>query len=93
MVEPGTYPPLDWRVLSDTVQVGSYEGRVVVVLYTVDAGDSIEFCGLLTATPDQELEVLFGVGKGTAWWETRWRRARNGGEFLHAEHLAGEPDG
>jgi hypothetical protein len=90
MVEPGTYPPLDWRELSDTVQVGSHQGRVVVVLYSVDAGDSIEFCRLLTDTPDQDVEVLFGVAESTAWWDTRWRRGRNGCEFLHAEHLAGE---
>jgi len=27
---------------------------VVAILYTVDAGDSLEFCGLLTDTPDQD---------------------------------------
>jgi hypothetical protein len=85
VVEPGTYPQL----LSDSVHVGSADGRVVAILYTVDAGDSVEFCGLLTDTPDQDVEVLFGVAEGTTWWDTRWRRGRNGWEFLYAEHLAG----
>ncbi len=88
MVEPGTYLRLHWRALSDSVHVGSADGRVVAVLYTVDAGDSLEFCGLLTDRPDQEVEVLFGVAEGTAWWDTRWQRGENGCEFLYAEYLA-----
>lgn len=89
MIEPGTYPRLDWRVLSDTLQVGSIDGRVVAILYGVDAGDSWEICGFLTDTPDQEIEVLFGVAEGTEWWDTRWDRGQNGCEFLYAEYLAG----
>ena len=88
VVEPGTYPRLAWRVLSETLQTGSIDGRVVAILYAVDAGDSWEICGFLTDTPEQETEVLFGVAEGSAWWETRWDRGQNGCEFLYAEHLA-----
>jgi hypothetical protein len=56
VVEPGTYPRLAWRALSET--------------------------------PEQEIEVLFGVAEGSEWWETRWDRGQNGCEFLYAEHLA-----
>jgi hypothetical protein len=88
MVEPGTYPRLVWRTLGDALQVGSVDGRVVAILYAVDAGDSWEMCGFLTDVPDQEVEVLFGVAEGTDWWDTRWDRGQYGCEFLYAEHLA-----
>ena len=90
VVEPGTYQRLAWRALSETLHVGSADGRVVAILYAVDAGDSWEICGFLTDTPEQEIEVLFGVAEGSEWWETRWDRGRNGCEFLYAEHLAHE---
>ncbi len=89
MVEPGTYARLSWRVLSDTLQIGSIDGRVVALLYAVDAGDSWEICGFLTDKPDQDLEVLFGIGKGFAPLSTFWDRGQYGCEFLYAEHLAG----
>jgi hypothetical protein len=61
---------------------------VVAVAYAVDAGDSWEMCGFLVDTPNQDVEVLFGVAEGSAWWEGRWSRAEYGCEFLYAEHLA-----
>jgi hypothetical protein len=80
------YPRLEWRVLNDAVQVGSDGGRVVAVLYTVDGGDSDEFCCLLTDTPDQAADVMFGVaGPGSAW-DSRWERGRGACEFVYAEH-------
>lgn len=77
--------PLTWRVLSDTCHVGSEGGRVVAILYTVEAsaGDLpvLEFCRLLTGTPDQEVAVLFGVAEYTGvWWDSRWDRGRRASE-------------
>lgn len=82
------YPKLAWRELSDSVQVGSTEGRVVAILYIVDGGDSWEFCCLLTDTPEQEVDVLFGVAEGVSGWHSRWERGRGGCEFVYAEYLA-----
>ena len=85
------YPTLAWRELSDSVQVGSDDGRVVAILYTVDGGDSYEFCCLLADTPDQVVDVLFGVAEGTGpAWNSRWERGRRACEFVYAEHLAAE---
>ncbi len=91
MADPESYPPLDWRVLSPYVQVGSDGGRVVAILYIVDAGACWEFCCLLTDTPDQEVDVLFGIAEGTGpAWNSRWERGRRACEFVYAEHLAAE---
>jgi hypothetical protein len=83
-----TDPRLGWRELSDSTHIGSDDGLVVAILYTVDAGDSLEFCCLLTNTPEQDADVLFGVAEGTgSAWDSRWERGRRACEFVYREHL------
>ena len=80
---------LAWRKLSDGIHVGSDAGRVVAILYTVDAGIAYEFWCLLTDAPEQKSEVLFGVSERAASaWATRWERGRRACEMVYAEFLS-----
>jgi hypothetical protein len=89
---PGETNALDWRVLNDEVQVASFEGRVVALIYMTLSGYNVkdgehvvvyELCWLPVSGPEHS-EVLFGVTEGSDWWDARWTRARQGVENLLA---------
>lgn len=74
-------PTLSWHALNAESEVGHNGDRVVAVLYTVvatasDGSEWMEFCCLLTDTPRQDVDVLFGVAEGTEGWDSRWERGR-----------------
>jgi hypothetical protein len=88
---PEVHEPLDWRVLNDQTHTASKNGRLVAVLYTVEARDTsgdewLEFCWLPPDQPGQ-VDVIFGVGEGAAdAWINRWQRARHAVEWLHLDN-------
>ena len=77
--------------VNDQTHTASKNGRLVAVLYAVEARDTSgdqwpEFCWLPPDQPGQ-VEVIFGVGEGAGdAWINRWQRARHAVEWLHLDN-------